>query len=285
MKTLSLIFWSILSVNAFSQCADTNNIYKFTYLGKNYEIVKEQKSWKDAAACAVERGGYLLQIEDSLKQLKVYDEILNGANISTTYTSVTNGGAIAYIWIGATDQATEGDWLWDNNDNGSGSKFWSGGNTGSSVNNAFQNWGGKLKSSQNEPDNFGTGQDFAAIGLAGWPARTTLLGSPGEWNDISGTSSIYFIIEYDSVKVPADTTSSSILVHSNTGFKPYPNPAKDRIYIASNKSISAYLINIDGKKVGTFKENELDVSELARGTYWINIREDSKIFRYPIVIE
>jgi len=272
-------------MGAYSQCADTNNIYKFTYLGKNYEIVKEKKTWKESAACAVERGGYLVQIENSSKQTKVYDEIINGANISTTYTSVTNGGAIAYIWIGATDQTLEGDWKWDSKDDATGPQFWSGGKSGTSVNNAFQNWGGKSKSSQNEPDNFGAGQDHGAIGLAGWPSGTTLLGSPGEWNDISGTSDIYFIIEYDSIKAPVDVSTSNIIEQSNKELTAYPNPAKDRIYIQSNKAISAFLISIEGKRVGTFEDNELDVSELPRGTYWINIKEDNRAFRYPIVIE
>ena len=139
MKLLSLLLFLIISISSFAQYADTLNIYKFTYLGKNYEIVKEKKTWKDAAACAVERGGYLVQIENSSKQMKVYDEIINGANISTTYTSVSNGGAIAYVWIGATDQTSEGDWKWDIENNGTGSQFWSGGKTGSSVNSAYQN--------------------------------------------------------------------------------------------------------------------------------------------------
>ena len=268
-------------MGAYSQCADTNNIYKFTYLGKNYEIVKEKKTWKDAAACAVERGGYLVQIENSSKQTKVYDEIINGANISTTYTSVSNGGTIAYVWIGATDLTSEGDWKWDSEDDGTGSQFWSGGKTGSSVNSAYQNWGGKLKSNQNEPDNFGAGQ----IGLAGWPSGSTLLGLPGEWNDISGTSDIYFIIEYESIKTPVDNSSSNIIESSNKKLTAYPNPAKDRIYIQSSKAISAFLISIEGKRVGTFIDNELDVSVLPHGTYWINIKEDRRTFCYPIVIE
>ncbi|MDE0772561.1 MAG: hypothetical protein OSB25_10220 [Salibacteraceae bacterium] len=49
----------------------------------------------------------------------------------------------------------EGDWKWDNNDDGTGYQFWSGGKSGTSLNSAYQNWGAKSKSSQNRPDNFG----------------------------------------------------------------------------------------------------------------------------------
>ena len=121
--------------------------------------------------------------------------------------------------------------------------------------------------------------------MAGWPSGSTLLGSPGEWNAISGTSDIYFIIEYESIKTPVDNSSSNIIESSNKKLTAYPNPAKDRIYIQSSKAISAFLISIEGKRVGTFIDNELDVSVLPHGTYWINIKEDRRTFRYPIVIE
>ncbi len=61
-KLFLLVFLGFFIQNAYSQCADTTNIYKFTFNGKNYEVVKELKSWTVAAACAVERGGYLVQI-------------------------------------------------------------------------------------------------------------------------------------------------------------------------------------------------------------------------------
>ena len=70
----------------------------------------------------------------------------------------------------------EGGWKWDNNDDGTGYQFWSGGKSGTSLNSAYQNWGAKSKSSQNKPDNFGIGQNHGAIGLAGWPSGKTLLG-------------------------------------------------------------------------------------------------------------
>lgn len=60
--------------------------------------------------------------------------------------------------------------------------------------------------------------------------------------------------------------------------------SQEKLFIESDKAISAYIMNFDGKKVGTFAGNELDVSNLPSGSYWINIKENSKTFRYPIVI-
>ena len=68
MKTLLYTATLLLSFVAKSQCiADSAaNVVAFTYEGKVYEIVKETKNWADAAACALERGGTLAEI-DSIK--------------------------------------------------------------------------------------------------------------------------------------------------------------------------------------------------------------------------
>lgn len=97
-----------------SQCTNNSNIFNFSFNGKSYEVVKDKKSWSDAASCAVERGGYLVEINDSAEQLAVYNAIIS-AGVSSTYTNIANGGGIAYVWIGATDQANEGTWLWNGN--------------------------------------------------------------------------------------------------------------------------------------------------------------------------
>jgi len=92
-------------------------------------------------------------------------------------------------------------------------------------------------------------------------------------------------MEYDSIKTPLDNSSSNIIEHSDKKITAYPNPTKNRIYIQSSKVISAFPISIEEKRIGTFIDNELDVSELPRGTYWVNIQEDNRMFRYPIVKE
>jgi hypothetical protein len=99
----------------------------------------------------------------------------------------------------------EGTWLWDVNNDGTGVHFWNGqgangSGNGTVVSGKYTNWGGTSKGTFQEPDDYNNDQDAAAIGLAGWPNGTTNLGIAGEWNDIISTSSIYYIVEYDTIK-------------------------------------------------------------------------------------
>ena len=199
------VFWLLTALLScpfalYTQCADPSNIYTFVHAGHTYEVVREMKNWSDAAACAVERGGYLTEINDMAEQNALFDAILNGAGVSPTYTIVPNGGGIAYVWIGATDKHTEGQWLWDGDNDQQGTLFWigqgsNGSGNGTPVGGAYVNWGGSSTGTPKEPDNYGSGQHYAAMGLTGWPSGSTSLGIAGEWNDITGTNLLYFVIE------------------------------------------------------------------------------------------
>lgn len=235
MKTCTLLILFVLYAGLAGNaqpCANQANIYSFTYNGTSYEVVKELKTWTNAAACAVERGGYLVEIGDQAEQDAVYDAIINGAGVSPTYTVVPDGGGVAYVWIGATDKQTEGTWLWDGNDDGTGINFWNGegaaGNGGgSSVGGAFVNWGGASSGTYMEPDDFGGGQDAAAIALAGWPAGSGSLGIASEWNDISISNAIYFVIEID---------NTGLFEKEHDPVRIFPVPARDRLTISSNQA-------------------------------------------------
>ncbi len=253
--------------------------YFFEYNGKQYEIVKSLKTWEDAAADAVSKGGYLVEINDLEEQGAIYDEIINGAGIATDYVTVNNGGGIAYVWIGATDKATEGTWLWDGNNDAAGIDFWTGeGGNGSgggqAVNEQYNNWGGTSVGTPNEPDDYGAGQDAGAIALAGWPAGTTMLGVASEWNDITNVAELYYVIEYGT------TSINSIEKFS---FEIYPNPTEDNVTINSDKiekieticliSVTGTkLYQVDAEHVNSY---EIDMSYLPAGIYFIALYDKS----------
>jgi len=191
-----------------AQCVSEDNVFAFSYNGKNYEVIKETKTWADAASCAVERGGYLAEINSQDEQDTIYASIINGAIVSTSYTTVSDGGGIAYVWIGASDQHSEGAWLWDGDGDNVGINFWNGQglvgtNDGAPVDELYNHWGGTSQGGPNEPDDFGDGQDGAAIGLSNWPAGfpdQQALGIASEWNDIGADNSLYFVVEYDCIE-------------------------------------------------------------------------------------
>lgn len=189
-KTFIILLSSILSFNLSAQLT-------FTHNGANYQIVQEFKTWEQAATAAVQQGGFLAQIEDQAEQTAIYNAIMN-AGISTTYTAVGDGGGTAYIWIGATDKANESTWLWDGNNDNEGVNFFTGqGNLGDFSAPGYNNWGGKGAGSINEPDDFQSNQDAAAIALAKWPTNPNFtLGVAGEWNDININNQLYYIIEF-----------------------------------------------------------------------------------------
>jgi hypothetical protein len=277
--TLIALFSQILNwANASAQCANNANVYSFTYNSKNYEVVKELKNWNAAAACAVQRGGYLVEINDVNEQNAVYAAISN-AGVSSTYTAINDGGGIAYVWIGATDKATEGIWLWDGNGDNIGTHFWSGkgyNGTGMVINGLYSNWGGSSNPPAQEPDDNAGGipsQDCGAIGLTGWPAGTTAFGIAGEWNDIVGTSLCYYIIEKNNTVGIND-------VNKSIGLNISPNPCTDKLVVEGTISEkSKYeLYDMTGKLVwdGILDDTKtINTHGLDKGLYYLKIENNN----------
>jgi hypothetical protein len=199
LSALCTVFVMMISCNTLFA---TN--YEFEYNGKNYVVVKEKMSWKQAAQHAKSMNGSLVEINDQGEQDAVWDAINNGANIDKNYMMALDGGGIAYVWIGATDYRTEGDWVFDGNDDGDGTPFWTGKGKagGKAVNDAYNNWGGTSENKKNEPDDYGSGQDAAAIGLEPWPKNAGFLGKAGEWNDIDmELNELYFVVELEAAVI------------------------------------------------------------------------------------
>jgi hypothetical protein len=198
----TLTVCAMLAITLLLQGCDDHGNYAFTYNGKRYEIVKDRKTWPDAAMYAVKKGAHLVEIDNAAEQQAVYKAIINEGGVPVNYAEVKDGGDIAYVWIGATDRGHEGKWEWDGENNGNGKNFWNGegahgkGN-GAPVDSAYVNWGGSSTGRPNEPDNSGGNQNAAAIGLADWPKGQGTLGHAGEWNDINENNQLYFVIEYE----------------------------------------------------------------------------------------
>ena len=258
-------------------CLDSSKVYSFQFDGHRYDIVQEQKSWQDAARCARRQGGHLVHINDSLEQAALTQQLRDSSGISLNYTSVTDGGGAAYIWIGATDKDTEGDWIWDGDDTLGEANFWQGqgsaGNgNGAPVMQAFHNWGGKSQSGgPSEPDDFGAGQDGGAMALQSWP-----FGNPFEWNDIQLSNSLYYVIEY------AANFDLEENVRVNN-WQVYPNPAGSIVELksAGNQRIkflelispAGYLVWKKHTEVNGPGSYTFNLDEIPAGVYFLKIHD------------
>ncbi len=267
-------------------CAAASNIFEFHYNGKKYEIIKEMKSWDSAAACAVKRGGYLAQINTEAEQDSIYTAITAGAGILSSYTTVMDGGGIAYLWIGGTDKNIEGIWLWDGNNDNTGINFWNGkgsagGGGGSAVGGAYNNWGGSAAGGAKEPDNYMGTQNAAGIALANWP-----YGIAGEWNDINTSNLLYYIVEYDS----AATVNSINTTQKEYAVTLYPNPAHGKLSVAlagfQTKFQAVTIYDLAGRPILYSTNTDLNIESIPSGMYMVTVElaDGSKVFK-PLVIK
>ncbi len=99
--------------------------------------------------------------------------------------------AIGNAWIGASDQAIEGLWSW-NDGVEAGMQFWSGNFFGTSVNSHYNNWGFF------EPTNISGTRDFASINTS------------GQWDVQLAVTSLNYVVEWDAqtlITTAADTTT------------------------------------------------------------------------------
>lgn len=198
--TLSWVVVLISTAPAFAQ------IDTFIHNGHTYKLFSsaDARTWQNAVTFAqglVENGqpGYLARIDDAAENMRIFQSIT--ANQASLTSVAPDGGGGRYVWIGANDLITEGDWRWHDNN----AAFWSGGPAGSAVGGLYNNWASLVGPGQTEPDNFPAGpagQDAAGISVNGYP-----LGSAGQWNDIAATNTLPFIVEFNAVPEPAAALS------------------------------------------------------------------------------
>lgn len=244
-------------------CADDANIFSFEYDNKTYHVVKENRKWVDAAACAVERGGKLVEINSALEQQAVFGGVSN-ASINLNGTFVNDFEEYAFVWLGGKDIEFEGDWQWDGDNDGEGFLFWVGTTTGAAVGGSYINWG-------NDPDNADE-QDGLGMALTDYPN-----GTAGQWADLKVSNDIFYVIEYSTIlDVEAPTLDNKIL-------NIYPNPAS-RIFTIENRSsvsiTSVEILDINGAILKTIQNtagNTYEIGDLPPGFYLIKSRFETGI--------
>ncbi|MFT6502131.1 MAG: hypothetical protein ACJASQ_002256 [Crocinitomicaceae bacterium] len=260
LTALSILLLGSSISNA--QCViNPSNVYAFTYNGTDYELVRENKTWTEAASCAVISGGHLAEINDQAEQDAVYNEIITNGGITASNTVAPDGGGASYVWIGGNDLGTEGEWIWDGANTGSGTQFWQGTSSGSPIGGLYNNWG-------NEPDDF-NGQDGLGLAITDWP-----LGVTSQWNDVDDGNSLYYLIEYP------NTTGTIVICYLSNDLAVYPNPVQDQLHVLNESEGEPFsqftIIDATGKIVksinaSTEMEQTIDVSTLNQGVYFINI--------------
>jgi hypothetical protein len=156
------------------------------YNGHTYSVLTNALGWFDAEAAAEKMGGHLAKIESAKENTAVFNFLSKEAATWSSHYVAPDGGTAEYVWIGASDNAKEGQWKWSD---------------GSTL--KFKNWG-----YGGEPDNYQE-QDAAAIGLEAWPAPKGGLGNSGQWNDVDVTNGLRALVEFDGI---AGTSKADKLV-------------------------------------------------------------------------
>jgi len=274
---LSILLIILIRVTGNAQCANPANIYLFSYNGNSYEVVRENQTWVNAAACAVERGGFLTRIDDQNEQNAIFSNLINNAGINNIDTVAPDGGGASYVWIGGNDMAVEGVWIWDGDNDGVGDQFWQGDYDGNPVGGLYNNWG-------NEPDNYNN-QDGLGLALTEWPLGSGTLGSPSEWNDVKVSNTLYYVIEYVGLIGVND-------YNLNDKVNIYPNPSSQMLFVHTtdnSKIIKISLYDEIGKLIVENKDvnavsNSMDVSNYKAGIYYIIIENEKGNFARELVI-
>ncbi len=105
---------------------------------------------------------------------------------------------VADTWIGGSDSAAEGVWIWEDGLE-SGMQFWAGAAAGSSVGGFYENWAG------GEPNNSGGNEDHVTI-------RTN-----GTWNDLRGTNSRDYVIEWSADTLLQSAAAGDDIINGGAG--------------------------------------------------------------------
>ena len=166
----------------------------FEFGGHTYKIITEPASWEDASAAASEMSlagqpGYLARVNSARENAAILDAVM--AHLTEEQLSASlaeDGSETPFIWLGGSDKAQEGRWVWSDN----GDQFWEGDFNGKPVGGFYTNWGV-------QPDSATGDEDALAMGLGDWPEPFYDLGAAGQWNDLDGNTTLAYVVEFSDV--------------------------------------------------------------------------------------
>ena len=80
-------------------------------------------------------------------------------------------------------------------------------------------------------------------------------------------------------------TTSGINQLANNNIKIYPNPANNKITIDANDILDVKLFDVLGKQITATKTNDVDVSNLNEGVYFIQVQTKQNTTTQKIIIQ
>ena len=236
------------------------------YNGHSYGLFKTAKTWNDASSFAKSIGGYLTKVDDNNENKSIYAKVSTSFSTSDQSKSMApDGGQAAYVWLGASDSASEGSWKWakDNATLATTRSEWGAGTA----------FGSYIK----EPDN-SYNQDFLALGMTKWPNFEGYgkIGSPGQWNDVQGGNTLYFVVEMDAI-TNKDTTAPKLV--SLTPTDNAKNVAVNANFVLKfSETVKAgtgsFVIKSGSKTVATIAANDNSQVTYSGSTVTINPKSD-----------
>ena len=200
----------------------------FSELGHTYEIYTSKMSWKDAYRFCEKKGGHLVTI-NSQDEDKVVHEI---QKTCSPYDR---------MWLGATDEFTEGSWKWI---------------TGETI--TYKNWADGEPNDDND-------EDFMMM-----------YKSSGKWNDVydSTRSELYsysFICEYDNQLDTSKYKVAKTFEYDGRKYEVYSNIVDWHTAYNLCKQKGGHLVTISSSDENSAIINS--IKGLSNDRYWIGITD------------